>query len=93
MKQPELGKKISASVFYNSVEEIFVMGGAAFTVGSILIVHGIALICLKKTVGAVANYAGVFAIIPGGFFLTVLFSFIGLILTLPLVSCQCFCVG
>lgn len=79
-----------ASVFYNSVEELYVMGGAALTFGSILIVHGIALIRLKNTVGTVANYAGVFAIISGAFFLTVILSFIGLILTLPLELFQIF---
>ncbi len=78
------------SVFHSSIEKEYVMGGAAITFGSIYIVHGIALTRLKNTVGLVANLAGVFALISGGFLLTVVFSFFGLLLTLPLELLQIF---
>lgn len=79
-----------ASEFYNSVEKEFVMGGAALTFGSICIVHGIALTRLKNLVGTVANYAGVFEIISGCFLITVILSFVGSILSLPVELFQIF---
>ena len=79
-----------ASVFYNSFEKEYVMSGAAVTFGSICIVHGIALIRLKKQVGGVANYAGVFEIISGCFLITVVVSFVGFILSLPVELFQIF---
>jgi transcriptional regulator with XRE-family HTH domain len=79
-----------ASVFYNSFEKEFVMGGAVLTFGSIYIVHGIALTRLKNLVGTVANYAGVFEIITGCFLVSVVFSFIGFFLTLPVELFQIF---
>jgi transcriptional regulator with XRE-family HTH domain len=77
-----------ASTFYNSIEKEYVMGGASLTFGSICIVHGIALIRLKKLVGGVANYAGVFEIISGCFLITVVVSFVGFILSLPVELIQ-----
>jgi transcriptional regulator with XRE-family HTH domain len=79
-----------ASIFYNSFEKEFVMGGALLTFGSIFIVHGIALTRLKNLVGTVANYAGVFEIITGCFLVSVVFSFIGFFLTLPVELFQIF---
>ncbi len=71
------------SIFYNSVEKEYVMGGAVLTFGSIYVVHGIALIRLKNLVGGIANYAGIFEIISGCFLITVVFSFVGFFLLLP----------
>lgn len=79
-----------ASVFYNSIEKEYVMGGAALTFGSICVVHGIALTRLKNLVGAVANYAGIFEIISGCFLITVVFSFVGFFLLLPVELFQIF---
>lgn len=78
------------SVFYNSIEKEFVMGGAAITFGSVCIVHGFALTRLKKIVGSVANYAGVFEIISGAFLMTVILSFVGFFLLLPVELFQIF---
>ena len=72
-----------ASIFYNSVEKEYIMGGAALTFGSIYVVHGIALTRLKNLVGDVANYTGIFEIISGCFLITVVFSFVGFFLLLP----------
>tara|TARA_R110001583_G_scaffold63217_2_gene185286 strand:- start:10276 stop:11127 length:852 start_codon:yes stop_codon:yes gene_type:complete len=78
------------SAFYNSIEKEYVMGGAALTFGSICIVHGIALTRLKNLVGSIANYAGVFEIISGCFLITVIFSFVGFLLLLPVELFQIF---
>lgn len=78
------------STFYNSIEKEYVMGGAALTFGCICIVHGIALTKLKNLVGSMANYAGVFEIISGCFLITVIFSFIGFILAVPVELFQLF---
>jgi len=72
-----------ASIFYNSIEKEFVMGGAALTFGSVCVAHGFALTKLKNLVGSVAYYAGVFEIISGCFLITVVFSFVGFVLLLP----------
>lgn len=78
------------SVFYNSIEKEFVMGSASLTFGCIMVVHGIALIHLKKLVGKIANYAGVFEIISGCFLITVVFSFVGFMFSLPVELFQIF---
>lgn len=78
------------SVFYNAVEKEYVMLGAVLTYGSISIAHGIALTQLKKLVGKVANYAGVFEIISGCFLISVVLSFIGFFLMLPVELFQIF---
>jgi hypothetical protein len=79
-----------ASVFYDSSEEVYIMGGATLTFGSILIVHGIALIRLKDAVGVAVTLAGVFAIISGVLLMTILLSFVGLFFTIPLELLQTF---
>lgn len=77
-----------ASVFYNSIEKEYVMGGFAFTFGSLGIVYGIALIRLEDLTGSVAKYAGIFEIIAGCFFLSLLLSFIGYIFLIPAEICE-----
>lgn len=72
-----------ASVFYNSLEKEFVMGGFALTFGSLGIVYGIALIRLKDLTGSIAKYAGIFEIIAGCCFLSLLLSFMGYIFLIP----------
>lgn len=72
-----------ASVFYNSIEKEFIMGGSAFTFGSLGIIYGIALIRLKDLTGIIAKYAGVFEIIAGCCFLSLLLSFMGFIFLIP----------
>jgi transcriptional regulator with XRE-family HTH domain len=72
-----------ASVFYNSIEKEFVMGGFALTFGSLGIVYGFALYRFKDLTGSLAKYAGIFEIIAGCFFLTLILSFMGFILLIP----------
>jgi hypothetical protein len=72
-----------ASVFYDSVERGVVLGAEAFTFGGMLIIYGIALRRLRTTVGSVASYAGVFEILAGCFFLTIVLSLGGFFMLMP----------
>ena len=53
------------------------------TFGGIGIIYGMSLMRLQKTVGKVSAYAGIFEIIAGCFFLTLIFSFVGFIVLIP----------
>ena len=72
----------AASVFYNSIEHEWVMGGVALTFGAIGIIYGISLRRLKL-IGTIAKTAGLFEILAGCFFLTLVLSPIGLIMLIP----------
>ena len=72
-----------ASLFYDSIERQFVLGSEAVVFGCIGILFGISLLRLRKSLGAVANYAGTFEILAGFFFITVVLSFIGFIVLIP----------
>jgi hypothetical protein len=74
-----------ASIFYNSIDKEFIFGAEVVTFGVIGVIYGISLLRLVKTVGKVSKYAGVFEIIAGCFFLSVIFSFIGIIVLMPAV--------
>jgi len=72
-----------ASVFYDAVERKFVLGAFSLTLGGLGIVYGIALIRVKKPLGAVAQAAGILEIIAGGFFISILLFFMGYIVLVP----------
>jgi len=72
-----------ASLFYNSIERQFVLGSEAIVFGCIGILYGISLRRLRKQLGTVATYAGVFELLAGCFFLTVVLSFMGFIVRIP----------
>ena len=72
-----------ASVFYGPTEDAFILGAEAFTYGGIMIVYGVALRRLRPVVGSIAGYAGLFEIIAGCLFLTVVLSFIGFFVLMP----------
>jgi transcriptional regulator with XRE-family HTH domain len=72
-----------ASMFYDSIERQYILGSEAVVFGCIGILYGISLRRLRKSLGAVAAYAGVFEILAGCFFLTVVLSFIGFIVLVP----------
>jgi len=75
----------SLSSFYdNSIFFEYVMGGFGFTFGTLFIVYGVALIRMKYLTGKVAKYAGVFSIITGCCFLTLIGAFLGFIFLVPL---------
>lgn len=73
-----------ASLYDKSFSSEYVMGGFAFTFGTLFIVYGVALIRMKYLTGKVAKYAGVFSIITGCCFLTLIGSFLGYIFLVPL---------
>jgi transcriptional regulator with XRE-family HTH domain len=72
-----------ASIFYNSIEREFILGAEALTFGGIGIIYGISLFRLRNILGEAAKYAGVFEVIAGGFFLTIVLSFMGFIILIP----------
>jgi transcriptional regulator with XRE-family HTH domain len=72
-----------ASAFYSPMEDAFILGAEAFTYGGIMIVYGVALRRLRPVVGSIAAIAGLFAIIAGGLFLTVVLFFIGSFVLMP----------
>lgn len=72
-----------ASIFYDSVEREFVLGGVALTFGGIGIIYGVSLNRLQNSIGKISKFAGIFEIIAGCFFLTIILSFIGFIILIP----------
>lgn len=72
-----------AAVFYDAIEREFMMGGFALTFGCVGIIHGIALIRLKKVSGDVAVLAGLAEIVAGGFFITIILSLLGVLFLVP----------
>jgi transcriptional regulator with XRE-family HTH domain len=72
-----------ASIFYTPVERSYMLGGEALTFGGIGIIYGVSLLRLRKSIGLVANFAGIFEIIAACFLLTIVLAFIGLILSIP----------
>jgi transcriptional regulator with XRE-family HTH domain len=71
------------SIFYDSIERQYILGSEAVVFGCIGIIYGISLGRLRKSIGTVATYAGVFEILAGCFFLTVVLSFMGFIALVP----------
>ncbi len=77
-----------ASLFYDSIERQYILGSEAIVFGCIGILYGIALRRLRGPLGAVAGYAGMFNIVAGCFFLTVILSFLGFIVSVPAELCS-----
>jgi len=71
------------SLFYNSFEKQTIDGGRSMTFGIIEIVFGIGLLRLTRYYGKSASLAGIFDIIEGFFYLTIILWFIGSILSIP----------
>ena len=71
------------SLFYNSIEKQTIDGGKSMTFGIIKIVFGIGLLRLTKYYGKSASWAGIFDIIEGCFFLTIILWFVGSIWSIP----------
>jgi transcriptional regulator with XRE-family HTH domain len=71
------------SLFYNSMERSYILGAEALTFGGIGLIYGVSLLRLRKSIGLVANFAGIFELIAACFFLTIILAFVGLILSIP----------
>lgn len=74
-----------ASLYDESISSAFLMGGFSFTFGVLYLVFGVVLIRLEYLTGKIANYAGIFSIITGCCFLTLIGSILGFIFLVPLV--------
>ncbi|MGB8359360.1 MAG: helix-turn-helix transcriptional regulator [Bacteroidales bacterium] len=72
-----------ASVFYDADERKYILGAEALTFGAIIIIFGFSLLRLRRSVGMVSSFAGIFEIVSGCFFLTIILFFIGDILLIP----------
>jgi transcriptional regulator with XRE-family HTH domain len=72
-----------ASVFYDSVERQYILGSEAIVFGCIGILYGISLWRLRKPIGVLAKWAGLFEMLAGCFFLTLVLSFMGFIMLVP----------
>ena len=71
------------SLFYDSLERHFILGGTALAFGVIGIIYGISLNRLHKSVGIIAKYAGILEIIAGCFFLTIVLAFFNFAVFIP----------
>jgi hypothetical protein len=74
-----------ASFFYDPLKSEDVTTWVLLTFGCINIAFGVAVNRLDKSLGKVAEFAGILEIMSAGFFLTVFLSFMGLIVQMPAV--------
>lgn len=72
-----------ASIFYDSLERQYILGGSALAFGVIGIIYGISLNRLHRSIGKIAKYAGILEIIGGCFFLTFVLSFFNIAIFIP----------
>jgi len=72
-----------ASVFYDATERGWVLGAESFSYGGILILYGISLRRLRTSLGSIARWAGLFEILAGCFFFTIVLGFIGFFVLMP----------
>jgi len=73
------------SIFYEPIEREAVLTGTSVTFGGIGIVFGLALRRLERSLGRLAEFAGIFEIMSAIFFLTVFFAFMGFIVQIPAI--------
>lgn len=71
-------------VLWPSLDNFFVQLALTIIVGAVNILFGIGLLRLKPQFGSVAKAAGVFGILWGISFLTVILAIVALLLTIPL---------
>lgn len=73
------------SIFYDPLEREAVLSSASVTFAFIGIIFGIALRRLERSLGRVAEFAGIIEIMAACFFVTIIFAFMGLIVQIPAV--------
>ncbi len=71
------------SIFYHPMERSYILGAEALAFGGIGLIYGVSLLRLRKSIGLVANFAGIFELIASCFLLTIILAFVGLILSIP----------
>ncbi|MGK7395801.1 MAG: helix-turn-helix domain-containing protein [Candidatus Cyclobacteriaceae bacterium M3_2C_046] len=72
-----------ASLFYQASEKPTMDGAEGITFGVIEILFGLGLLKLIHDFGLTSILAGIFTIVAGIFFLTLVFWFVGMIMTIP----------
>ena len=73
------------SIFYDPIDREAVLFSASITFGAVGIIFGIALRRLERSLGRVAEFAGIIEIMAACFFVTIIFGFMGLIVQIPAV--------
>jgi multisubunit Na+/H+ antiporter MnhG subunit len=73
-----------SSLYIPSIQSEHADQGIALTIGAILILFGISLHKMSRQTGNVAKITGIFTIISGAFFLTLILWFMGLIMLIPI---------
>ena len=73
------------SIFYDSFERQTVLTAVSVSFGGIWIIFGIALRRLDRSLGRIAELAGLFEIMAGCFLITVFFAFMGFIVQIPAI--------
>lgn len=73
------------SIYYDAFERQAVLSGISLAFGGMGIIFGIALRRLDKSLGRVAELAGLFEIMAACFFITVFFAFMGFIVQIPAI--------
>jgi transcriptional regulator with XRE-family HTH domain len=73
------------SIFYHPIEREALLISASVTFGFIGIIFGVALRRLERSLGRVAEFAGIIEIMAACFFVTIIFAFMGLIVQIPAV--------
>jgi len=71
------------SVLYKPLAVEFILGAESLMFGGILIIFGVSLLRLRKPVGEVAFFAGVFEILAGACFALIITAIVGGILLIP----------
>ncbi len=71
------------SIFYDPIEREAVLLSGSVTFGFIGIIFGVALRRLERSLGRVAEFAGIIEIMAACFFVTIIFAFMGLIVQIP----------
>ncbi len=73
------------SLYISDFDYQFILGAEAISYGAIGILFGISVLRLKDGLGTIATITGVFEIITYGFMVTVILSFVGLVLLTPMI--------
>ena len=71
------------SVYYTTGERQFMLGSEGLAFGVLGILFGISLFRMKDHIGDAARFAGIFEVVAGFCFLTLVLAFIGFIIQVP----------
>lgn len=72
-----------ASLFYEATERKFVLVGESLTFGTLGVLYGLALLKSAPHIGKTASVAGIFEVIAGACFISVILALLGFIFLIP----------